>query len=102
LIGFRFRGPLISLMLFCAYLSRRRTRLVVLAQRDNFHGGITEIVDMGERRLDLLSTFLRQFQGRLSKFARSREFALFTEDEIARVESIYTDLFHGGAPAADP
>lgn len=67
--------------------------LAFLEQRDRFHSRVTQIVDMGERTLDLLLRFLRQEHGRLSKRAREREFALLTPDELREIETIYSDLF---------
>ena len=55
--------------------------LSFLEQRDAFHREVTQLVDMSERTLDLLLKFLRQSHGRLSKRARSNEFALLTEAE---------------------
>lgn len=67
--------------------------LAFLEQRDRFHAKVTEIVDMGERTLDLLLRFLRQEHGRLSKRAREKEFARLAEDEVDEIESIYAELF---------
>ena len=67
-----------------------------LEHRDAFHRGVTEIVDMGERTLDLLLRSLKQGHGALSKRARTREFAALDEDEVRRIESMYVDLFRPG------
>jgi len=67
--------------------------LAFLERRDLFHARGTEIVDMGERKLDLLLRFLRQEHGRLSKRAREKEFALLTDEEIDSIEEIYAGIF---------
>ena len=67
--------------------------LALLESRDGFHRRVTEIVDMGERRLDLLLRFLRQNHGTFSKRARTEEFSLLTDQEAMDIESIYTKLF---------
>ncbi len=57
-----------------------------------------EVADMPDRTIDLLSTFLRQNGGRLSKRARTREFERLTMDEVARIEALYASCF----PPQDP
>ncbi len=52
-----------------------------------------EVADMPDRTIDLLSTFLRQNGGRLSKRARTREFERLTADEVERVEALYASCF---------
>ena len=56
---------------------------------DAFTTAISSIVDMPERTLDLLHRFLRQNHGRLSKRARSGEFASLTDEEVAEIEARY-------------
>jgi hypothetical protein len=48
---------------------------------------------MPDRTLDNLFGFLRQNHGRLSKRARTNEFAALTDDETRRIEQAYADLF---------
>ena len=67
--------------------------LSFLEHRDLFHKNVSDIIDMGERKIDLLLGFLRQNQGRLSKRARLKEFALLTDGEIVDIETIYTKHF---------
>lgn len=67
--------------------------LAFLERRDRFHARVTQIVDMGERTLDLLLRFLRQEHGRLSQRARSNEFARLTIDEAREIEQLYAELF---------
>ena len=52
-----------------------------------------EIADMPEKTVNLLAQFLRQNDGRLSKRARSREFARLSSDEVRRVEELYGRCF---------
>lgn len=67
--------------------------LTFLGSRDEFHAAVTLLVDMGERRLDLLLRFLRQNGGALSNRARSNEFAKLTDAEVEAIEEIYARLF---------
>lgn len=67
--------------------------LAFLESRDGFHRRVTAIVDMGERRLDLLLRFLRQNHGTFSKRAITEEFSALTDQEVMDIESIYQKLF---------
>lgn len=60
---------------------------------DRFAGGVKEIVEMPNRQIELLRSFLAQGRGRLSDRAREREFAALTEAEITRIEALFADLF---------
>lgn len=51
------------------------------------------IVDMPERLSDSLFRFLHQNGGTLSRRAREKEFAALTDEEAARIEGIYRDVF---------
>jgi Fic family protein len=62
---------------------------------DRFARGLQDIVDMPERKVDLLHKFLRQENGRLSKRARSNDFAALTDEEVERVETLYLESFEG-------
>ncbi|MCE2491508.1 MAG: hypothetical protein J4F40_02710 [Alphaproteobacteria bacterium] len=53
------------------------------------------IVDMPERRSDLLFRFLHRNGGRLSRRGRERKFAALTDDEVERVQFIYREVFAG-------
>ena len=64
-----------------------------LQQYDEFSRGVNLIVDMPGRRCNLLLRFLRQNGGKLSRRARTREFAPLTEGEVARVEALYQEAF---------
>ncbi len=62
---------------------------------DRFSKGLQEIVDMPERKVDLLHKFLRQQNGRLSKRARTNECAALTDEEVERIETLYRDSLEG-------
>lgn len=64
-----------------------------LQRYDRFRAGIARLVDMPDRKLDLLLRFLRQNDGRLSKRARDAEFAALAEQEVQTIERIYEDAF---------
>ncbi len=53
------------------------------------------IVDMPDRLSDLLFRVLQQNGGRLSRRGRQNEFTALTDDEVARVEAIYLEVFSG-------
>lgn len=65
---------------------------------DRFATGVKEIVEMPDRKIELLCGFLAQGAGRLSPRAREREFASLTEAETERIEGLYSELFK---PIAD-
>lgn len=58
---------------------------------DRFAEGIQQVADMPAATVNLLHRFLAQGSGRLSRGARSREFAKLTDEEVARVERLYAD-----------
>jgi hypothetical protein len=60
---------------------------------DRFRAVVESIVDMPDRTLDNLFGFLRQNHGRLSRRARTKEFADLTDDETRRIEQAYIDFF---------
>jgi Fic family protein len=64
-----------------------------LKRYDAFSRTIKQIVDMPDSTVDLLFRFLRPNDGRLSKRARTREFADLTEDETAQVEAAFAQTF---------
>lgn len=67
---------------------------------DRFSTAVQHIVDMPDRQIELLRTFLAQGDGRFSRRARSREFAALTDEESARIEALYEANFGGGARSA--
>ncbi|WP_156648521.1 Fic family protein [Methylobacterium sp. Leaf108] len=69
--------------------------LMFLENRDAFHRDVTDIVDMGERTIDLLLRFLRQNHGKLSRRARENEFRKLNENEVLDIEDLYKELFAG-------
>ncbi len=60
---------------------------------DDFQRALANIVDMPDRTADLLFSFLRQNDGKLSKRGRDKEFEKLREDEIAQIESAYAAAF---------
>ena len=60
---------------------------------DRFAKGLQDIVDMPQRKVDLLHRFLRQGKGRLSKRARTGEFAPLSDAEVGLVEKLYEESF---------
>lgn len=58
---------------------------------DRFAEAINRMVDMPEKTVHLLNTFLRQGEGKLSKRARTKEFAALTDDEVGYVERVYSE-----------
>ena len=74
-----------------------------LLAHDRFVEGMSDVVDMPARRVDLLHKFLLQNGGRLSTRARAGEFRLLAEDEVARVEALFAESSTDLPPApADP
>jgi hypothetical protein len=63
---------------------------------DRFSTVVKEIVEMPDRKIEQLHRFLAQAGGHLSKRGTDKEFRALTDDEIARVESLYNELFAGG------
>ncbi|MGD0307117.1 MAG: Fic family protein [Candidatus Acidiferrales bacterium] len=68
---------------------------------DRFANGLQKIVDMPERKVNLLHLFIRQGMGRLSKRARSSEFAQLTDAEVEEVEKLYKESFAGAGHEKD-
>ncbi|MGV0760806.1 Fic family protein [Tistrella mobilis] len=64
-----------------------------LRRYDSFRDGVTAIVDMPDRMIDLLFRFIFQGNGQLSGRARRREFQALTDAEAAAVEALYADIF---------
>jgi hypothetical protein len=64
---------------------------------DRFAKGLQDIVDMPQRKVDLLHRFLRQGEGHLSKRARTGEFAPLSDVEVGMVEKLYEESFAGVA-----
>jgi Fic family protein len=64
-----------------------------LESYDRFAAGVHHVVDMPARTVQLLHRFLEQNGGRLSKRARSDEFAALTDDDVTRIEQLYSEHF---------
>lgn len=58
---------------------------------DRFVAGMSDIVDMPSRRINLLHGFLSQNGGQLSSRARDKEFRLLGDEEVARVEALFAE-----------
>jgi Fic family protein len=67
--------------------------LAYLEAYDRFSKGVQNIVDMPDSKVDLLNRFLHQGKGRLSKRARTNEFAALSDSEAEQVESLYAKNF---------
>jgi len=67
-----------------------------LQAHDGFLARVQEVVDMPSTTADLLFRFLSQHGGALSGRAREREFSALTEEEVARIEELYTRHFGDG------
>lgn len=61
---------------------------------DRFVEGVEGMLDMPARTIELLHRFLRQNHGKLSQRARGKEFAALTDEEVSRVEALYS-MSHG-------
>ena len=64
-----------------------------LEHYDRFQKGMSEIVEMPSRKIDLLRRFLHQNGGRLSSRAMTEEFAALSEEEAEEIESLYKSCF---------
>ena len=62
---------------------------------DTFVSRVGTIVDMPQAKLELLWRFLHQNQGKLSKRARTEEFALLRDAEVGQVEQFYGQAWQG-------
>lgn len=60
---------------------------------DTFSSAVKEIVEMPGREVERLRGFLAQGRGHLSTRAREKEFRALTDEETARVEALYSELF---------
>jgi Fic family protein len=58
---------------------------------DNFSSAVKEIVEMPDREIELLRSFLAQGNGHLSKRAREEEFRALTDEETTRIETLYKE-----------
>lgn len=74
-----------------------RQEVAYLEAYDRFAKGLQDIVDMPQRKVDLLHKFLRQGKGHLSKRARTGEFAPLSDAEVGLVEKLYEESFADAA-----
>lgn len=70
-----------------------------LSAFDAFRSGLEAFVEMPEQMVALLVRFLAQSDGRLSRRAREKEFAAFSEEEVSRVEQLYAMSWSQGRKA---
>jgi hypothetical protein len=68
-----------------------------LRRHDEAQRRIMETVEMPDRLAQDLIMFIGQNEGRLPKKRREKEFANLTNEEAARIEAIYHEVF--GEPA---
>ncbi|MDF2365638.1 Fic family protein [Sneathiella sp.] len=64
-----------------------------LQRYDQFKSRVETLVEMPASTVDLLFNFLKQNNGRLSKRAREKEFSPLSDEETAKFEAIYQELF---------
>jgi len=69
--------------------------LAYLEAYDRFSAGIQTMVDMPDRKVNLLQRFLNQGKGQLSKRARTNEFAALTDEEVRQIEELHRENFAG-------
>lgn len=60
---------------------------------DQFKASIAQFLEMPERKIDLLRSFLDQSNGKLSGRALRKEFAALTAEEVDLVEEAYADAW---------
>lgn len=64
-----------------------------LHRYDQVTRSINEIVSLPDHKVDLLIKILRQNQGKLFKAKREKFFEELADDEVARIEEIYSQIF---------
>jgi hypothetical protein len=62
---------------------------------DRYSRQVLRIVDMPNSMVDLLHRFLKQNAGKLSRRARTKEFALLRDEEVEAIEAAYSSSFAG-------
>ena len=63
-----------------------------LHRYDLFKSGVTAMIDMPDRTVDLLFRFLHQNEGGLSQRARENEFRSLTKSEVDKIEALYDEV----------
>lgn len=61
---------------------------------DRFAKGVQNILDMPQRKIELLHKFLQQGKGQFSDRARGQEFSALSDAEIEQIEQLYAESFH--------
>ena len=64
-----------------------------LERYDAFKTRVEALVEMPASTVDLLFSFLKQNEGKLSKRAREREFVALSDEEAASFEVLYQEIF---------
>ncbi|MBL4787404.1 MAG: Fic family protein [Cohaesibacteraceae bacterium] len=62
---------------------------------DEFKNGLTEIIEMPNKHIELLRKFLHQNEGSLSRRALEGEFSSLTEKEVKLIETLYFNCWRG-------
>jgi len=65
-----------------------------LRKYDEFKFRIEQSWEMPDKMIALLSRFLEQGEGKLSKRAREKDFQILTDDEIKQIEFVYSEIFY--------
>jgi Fic family protein len=65
-----------------------------LRKYDEFKLWIEQSWEMPDKMIALLSRFLEQGEGKLSKRAREKDFQILTDDEIKQIEFVYSEIFY--------
>ncbi len=60
---------------------------------DQFRSAVQRTLEMPDRIVFLLYSFLAQNRGKLSKRAREKEFVKLSDTEIVQFENVYEQLF---------
>ncbi len=61
---------------------------------DRFSASLQQIVDISDRKVELLRHFLAQNGGKLSNRSLTKEFAALTPQEVEAIETIYANAFN--------
>lgn len=69
---------------------------------DKFSSSVKEVIEMPERKIELLRAFLAQGEGRLSLRVRENELAGLTDAEAQRLEELYAKAFGAGLMPSRP
>jgi hypothetical protein len=67
--------------------------LQMLVRLDAVAAAIKDIVDLPVAKMNLLLALLLQNRGKLSRTKRTTTFAELTDDEVAKIESAFADVF---------